>query len=293
MTTTNKTDYHSDYASISNSMLGVFDRSPAEYKAIYLDRTMEHQGGTKQTLIGQAVHAICLEKLEVDNVIAVYDEWCFKRDSKTKQIIDSLNPGPATEFREMYPDRICLKPSDAETVMRCVESLHASPLGELLQHKDAKFEVPLYWKCAFTGMDCRCMPDFHMDMGEYILAYDLKCTEQIYPNDWKRVAKRFSYWRQEAHYSAGMRSFYGKPVLYKFWVIETSKLFRVSRRAYDTASRDMFTEWYIRIMEELARCYQTDIWHDKWVEEEVSLSVTPWDRDQSEDELEYEDTGDE
>jgi hypothetical protein len=268
--------YHEDFQSVSKTMLNHFVDSHKEYATYYVHRTHSPPAPKKQMLIGSAVHDILLEKFDFDKVIAVYDESCFKRDGKTREILNSLNPGPAAEFRDMFPDRYCLKPDEAQVVHDVCNAVHDHALGDLIRHPEAKFEQPIYWQCEVTGLNCRCCPDFLIDMGDHVLCYDLKVTEQPKPNDFARVANRFRYWLQDAHYSAGIQSHYKKPVQFKFWVVEAGGLCRVSPRLYDPSSRDMAMESYRLEMALLKQCYATGDWADEWTEAETFIPLNPY-----------------
>lgn len=281
-------EYHLDFAHKSKTMINHFIDSRAEYHAYYVDRKLDPPAPKRVMEIGSAIHAVLLEKLDMDKVVAVYDEYCFKRDGKTRELINSLNPKAAEEFRDIHHGRHCLKPADAQLVFDVCESVRASALGPLLAEPSAVFETPIYWTCPFSGLLCRCCPDFYHDMGDYILAYDLKVTELPRPKDWQRVADRMRYWLQEAHYSTGLSTHFGKPVVFKFWVIEAGPLCRISRRVLDPASRAMAQEAYQLHMQDLASCYRTGNWTDKWTQEEEVFSVNPWNITTSAD-LEFDD----
>jgi hypothetical protein len=285
--------YHKNYSSISKTMLSTFIRSPYEYYRYYVKQDLSPPGPKKQMLIGSAAHAILLEKMMFTEVVAVYGHECFKRDSKTKEIINSLNPKTAAEFREANSDKICLKPDECEHVFNIVEAVRNHELGQLISDPQAKFEQEIYWKCEETGLQCRCCPDFHIDMGDHVLCYDLKVTEQIYPNLFNKVANRFGYWLQEQHYGAGLIAHYGKPVVFKFWAVEAGGFLRVVPYEYDTPSRENARTAYLSAMDRLARSYADDLWTDAWTSKVQFLTLSPWDLAmQDDEELEFDDDSD-
>lgn len=281
--------YHKDYRSVSKTMLMKFIASPYEYYRYYVEQDVDPPGPKKQMLIGSAVHAVLLDKMMFTDVVAVYPEDCFKRNSKTKEIINSLNPVPAAEFREANADRICLKPDECEQVFNVVEAVRNHELGRILSHPDAKFEQEIYWIDEQTELSCRCCPDFHIDMGDHVVCYDLKVTEQIQPSLFNKVANRFGYWLQEQHYGAGITAQYKKPVTFKFWAVEAGGFLRVVPYEYDTPSRENARTAYESAMERLRRAYGDNQWSDNWTQTTQFLTLSPWDLETQEDELEFDD----
>lgn len=268
-------------------MLSTFIKSPYEYYRYYVKQDTPTPEPKKQMLIGSAAHAVLLEKLMFSEVVAVYDDDCYKRDGKTKELLDSLNPKPAQAFREMNAGKICLKDSEAEQVFNIVQAVQQHDLGRILDDPAAQFEQEIYWTCPMTGIGCRCCPDFHIDMGDHVLCYDLKITEQIYPQPFNKVANRFGYWLQEQHYGAGIVSKYDKPVVFKFWAVEAGGFLRVVPYEYDTASRENARQAYELAMAKLKSAYDNDLWADDWTQKTQQLTLGPWDVALSDEDLEF------
>lgn len=274
-------EYHAD-DSVSKTKLNHFAKSTLNYWHYHVAKDIAPPAPKRQMVIGSAVHDVLLEGGDPDTRIAVYTDDCFKKDGT------SLNPKPAASFREANPEKYVMKAGDGLLVRAACDAVMEHELGDLIRDPEAVFETPIFWECEQTGLKCRAKPDFYIDMGDRILAYDLKTTEDIYPPEFARTAKRFRYWLQDAHYSAGLRAQFGKPVEFKFWVVEVKQPFRISPREYDGHSRDVANQAYRNLMGQLAECYRTNEWRDKWTRKTTYLTLGPWDVDISE-ELEFDD----
>jgi hypothetical protein len=277
----NKETYHSDFKRQSKTMLGHFLKSRSDYAAYYVNHTTRPPAPKRQMLVGSAVHAILLEHMPVDEVIAVYDDRCFKKDGK------SLNPVPAADFRDLHADKYVMKQADADLVMRVCASVLSHELGDVLTAENVVFETPHSWTCPYSDLECRMMPDFYCDMGDHILAYDLKTTEDIYPSGIKRTSKNFKYWLQDIHYSTGLETLFGKPVKFAFWFVEVPHPHRVARWEYPVAAKETAIGVYERLMNDVASCFKSGDWRDPWESGTNHFEFGPWDVDMPEEELEF------
>lgn len=264
--------YHKNYSRISKTMLGHFAKSPADFARYYVNCTEEPPAPKRQMVIGSAVHAILLEKRPFDDVVKVYEGSCLKSDG-------SLNGKPAAQFRDDNPDSYCMKEADAELVKRTCAAVMNHELGELVSHPAAVFELPQEWTCPETGIDCRLMADFFIDMDDHILAYDLKTTEDIYPSGVRRTAKTLKYWLQDAHYTSGLSTIFSKPVKFKFWFVEVKGPHRIAPWEYGDRSREIGFAAYQRMMGQLKECRDTNQWPDKWTQQVNEFVINPWDVD--------------
>lgn len=271
--------YHADFSRISRSMLSVFIDSKDDYRRIFVDKSQPPKKPTTEMVVGKAVHAMCLEGKTVDEVVVRYPLDCYKKNGH-------LNPTPARAYEAQVPDRMVVRDRDYEAIMDISANVLNSPLNGLLTDPAAIFEQTYIWNDKATGLPCRCRVDFALDVGTHVMAYDLKNTALFYPAAFKRVARRLRYWLQDAHYSEALEDHFGKPVKFKFWLIETTSPFRLRCVEYDTPSRDMARTWRSRIMKELAGCLHTRKWDDAWLKETTTLSVAPWDEEIGDEELE-------
>ena len=277
----NKETYHSDFKKLSKTMLGHFLKSRSDFASYYVHRTTKPPAPKRQMLVGSAVHSILLEHTEFEDTVAVYDDRCFKKGGK------SLNPVPAQDFRDLHADKFVMKQEDADLVLRACEAAVSHELGELLSAEGITFEQPYSWVCPYSDLQCRMMPDFFADMGDHILAYDLKTTEDIYPSGIQRTSKRFQYWLQDIHYSTGLEKLFGKPVKFAFWFLEVPHPHRIARWEYPVAAKETAVGVYERLMNDIASCYKSNDWRDPWECSTNHFEFGPWDVDMPEEELEF------
>lgn len=266
--------YHSDYKRISKTMLTHFVKSRNDYWRYYIQFLEQPPAPKRQMVIGSVVHKVLLERVAVTDAIAAYPNTCFKSNG-------AINPVPARKFESECAEsgKYAMKQSDADLVWQVCGAVYDHELGDLIGNDEAVFETPQYWTDEKTGLDCRLMCDFYLDMGDYILAYDLKTTEDIYPIGVHRTCKTFKYWLQDAHYSSGMETIFGKPVRFKFWFVEVGKPFRIAPYEYIPQARETGRQAYHAMMAQLEECYRTNCWEDPWTQEVNQLNLSPWDVD--------------
>lgn len=275
-------NYHLDFKSVSNTMLKHLDDVEKYYHYyVSMDRRPPNLGSKTQVMVGQVVHQILLEKVPVEEVLCHYTLSCFKSNG-------TLNPKPAKEFREQAEaeGKIVVKDDEFRRIMEICNAVNRHPLGRLLEKEGMIFEQPIYWTDNTTGIDCRACPDFAYNCGDEVLCYDLKITERANPRQWSRLAKKFAYYQQDAHYSSGLAHITGLPVRFVFWVVESVWPYRIAQYEYDAISRERAGEAYQLRLKELARRKKKNDWSDAWTQESNYLAVEPWDVPDLEDELE-------
>jgi hypothetical protein len=273
--------YHQNYSRISKTMLGHFAKSPADFARYYVYQTETPPSPKRQMVIGSAIHAILLERTPIEVAVKVYPASCLKSDG-------SLNGKPAASFREDNPEAFCMKEADALIVQSACDAVMEHELGELIDHPDAVFELPQEWTCPITGIDCRLMADFYIAFDDYVLAYDLKTTEDIYPAGVKRTAKTLKYWLQDAHYSSGLETIFGKPVKFRFLFLEINHPNRIAPWEYEPRSREICKSAYVRLMERLKACRDANYWPDEWTQQVNHFVVNPWEVDEATEDAEVE-----
>jgi len=275
-------NYHLDFARQSNTMLKHLDDVRKYYHYyVAMDRRPPNLSQKSQVMVGQCVHQILLEQVPVDELLCHYPPHCLKSNG-------AINPKPAKEFREAMQSegRVVVKDEDFKRIMEICNAAHQHPLGRLLEREGTAFEQPIYWTDNATGIDCRACPDFAYNTGTEVLCYDLKITERVAPQQWSRVARNFSYYQQDAHYSSGLAHITALPVRFVFWAIESVWPYRLAHYEYDPISRERASESHQRRLAELARRREKNDWEDPWTTEANFLAVDPWDVPDTDDELE-------
>lgn len=268
-------DYHSQLSSWSKTMLSHFVDSRVKAYHYYIAKDREPPKPSKQMLTGTVCHEVILEQKELEDLIAVYDDSCFKSNGH-------LNPKPAREFEAANEGKYCVRAAEAESIYDCLDRVMSSPIGDLVKVPSAVFETPIFWKDEASGLDCRCCPDIRIDMGGSITCVDLKFSTTPSERDFERSANRFGYYLQDAHYSAGVQQEFGKPVNFVFWVIEPEWPHRIGARYYSQQTRDMASSYRERLLADVADCIASNDWREPWMKEAKVMNVGPWDLEGSE-----------
>jgi hypothetical protein len=284
--TTNLTDeaYHAMLDVLSATTIKTAYRGQWEtYDQRYVSQTAPTPDFSNniRVQVGSLVHALLLDKAAPSDKICHYPADCFKSNG-------AINPKPASAFRELMAasGKTVLKDEDYHRVVSVCNSVMDNPLGELVLAPDAVFETAVFWKDSKTGRACRCKPDFMFEMDDQVVIYDLKVSEVASPDQWERVAKNQLYWLQDAHYSSGVAHTSGKPVSFKFWVVEAVAPYRIGCYYYDEISRERGSEAYMRLLSEMERRYQENDWVSDWTQEPTVLTLDQWDVNLPEEELE-------
>jgi hypothetical protein len=273
-------DYHKDFSRVSKTMLNLFYDSAFEYAETYIFGRMETKKQTKQMDTGGLLHSILLEKKELKDLVLEYPSSCLKSNG-------DLNGKPAAQFRADNPGVICLK--DTSEIQTAISAILKGLLKDwfaIVDHPGTHIEETIHFE---TPIPSRCKPDVFVDMGDHIICYDLKCTATFRPRDFLRTAKRFRYWLQDAHYSAGLIETFLKPVQFRFVVCEVVPPYRSQIRWYDERSREIARDSRLNKLMELSKRTESGNWIDDYSQE---LIVSPWDLgDTTEEELEgFDDT---
>lgn len=271
--------YHSDFGSISKTMLGHFVGSVEDFYHYYIAQDMKTPAPTAPMVVGTVLHEVLLEKKNLHDVCAVWPASCLKKN-------DAINPKPAADMRRAYPSINFVKADVYAEITGAINAVMNHQLGELIRDPQAVFEKPFRWTHSETGLPCRCRPDFMLELDDRIIIYDLKVTEQIRPSDFNRIARRLMYWLQDAHYSNCFAST-GKPVSFRFWLVEPKFPYRISPREYSPTSRSNAFSSHSTLMRKLSACYANDRWTDEWTRTTTYIDeVSPWDTGVQDDELE-------
>lgn len=270
-----KDEYHSDYDRVSKSMLNVFCESRELYRHYYVDRDLSPPRPSSAMDIGTIVHAVLLDRKHIDEVVAVYPESCYRSDG-------GLNGHAAKAFRADNPGRIAIKADDAAVVASCVQAVVDSESFFWIDHPDARREEISKWN---QILPCRAMVDLWVDDGASIYAFDIKTTAKIELSAFIPTARRLRYWLQDAHYSTGLQTLHRRQVVFEFICVETQPPFRVARRRYDDAARNLAFERYVEILDDVAECYETNTWSDTAEGGVDFMSLKPWEVGRTADEL--------
>ena len=260
-------NYHTDTTALTKTQLATFIKSPVDFYETFITRKLQKKS-TKQMVCGSVCHAVLLEGKDLEECFVVYPESCLKSDG-------SINGKPAAAFREQHPEAIGFgKARELIEISKVLYAVEDHQLGQLIALADQR-EQEVYG--SYNGRAIKCKPDFYTEG----LIYDLKFMEDVSLPQIKRSFRNFSYWLQDAHYSAVVG---GNPG-FRFWLVETQYPYRIKTVVYDDRSREIARDNWRRAMDSFIQA-EAD---NEWVEEvEIELTLSPWDMpDNVEEELDW------
>ena len=191
--------YHSG-PGISKSGLDDMD-PPARYYALHLDPSRTERTQTASQRAGTLAHCAILEPEEFGKRYAVGPD-CSRATKAWKEWEASLPAGVEA-----------IKPDEYETAMRQRESVLKLPgMAEILSAGMA--EVSAFWEDPYTGVLCRCRPDFVTTDA----LIDLKTVGRGDAFGFCRQAPKLNYHVQDAFYTWGYSASSGEPER-DFWFL--------------------------------------------------------------------------
>jgi exodeoxyribonuclease VIII len=238
--------YHAS-PGISNSGLGLIDRSPRHYYAWHLDPHRPPQPVRPGQLEGNLLHCALLEPDEFDKRYVVGPS--VHRGTKIWK-----------EWVAAHTDRIPIQADQRETAFAQAESALALPDVAAAVSKGMA-EVSAYWNDPVTGVLCRCRPDFVHEAGSGVVLLDAKSYSSAEKYEFARQAARKGYHRQDALYSDGYEIAAAVSVLaFIFVVIEAEWPYAACAVMLDEASIRAGRALYRRNLDVYAQCLKTNTW---------------------------------
>lgn len=258
--------YHADFDHVSKTMLNTFLSSPVIYQKTFVTREMKPKRPSAQMEIGTAVHSILLDRADISDVLALVPSCCLKSNG-------AINPKPFAEMREANPGTIFVKADEFRRIESIVQAVRDSEIGALVDAATDR-ERAIYWTDAASGLKCRAKPDWVCELETVVYVYDLKVCEQIDEFAWTRSAKRLRYWLQDAHYSSGLAKLTGKPVQFRFAVVESVYPYRTWLYEYCRNTREEAAARHARSLCKLSAAYSANEWKDDWSH---TITLNEWD----------------
>lgn len=198
--------YYSDNEYVTNSMLGMLNKSP-QHLLRYMQGATEH---TKALDIGKAFHTMVLEPAKLDSEVVVFE-------GKTRR-------GKAWEEFKLE--------NDDKTIVSTTEwNMINDMSGVVLENKEAlefinnsKHEIVEVWQNEDTLISCKGKADMVIEnLNGKKTIIDLKTSSDCSPESFRRSCYKYGYDRQAAFYLDGFKAD-------EFWfvVVEKEKPHRVA-----------------------------------------------------------------
>ena len=202
-------DINAYHASPGISKSGLDDMDPpARYYALHIDPNRPEREQTAAQRAGQLAHCAILEPEEFGKRYAVGPDCSTRAAKAWKEWEGSLPAGVEA-----------IKPQEYEVAMRQRESVLKIPgMKEILAGGHA--EVSAFWEDPYTGVLCRCRPDWAANCGALL---DVKTVGNSSPSDFRLQAARMRYDVQDAFYTEGYGLASGAvPDRFLFLTVETA-----------------------------------------------------------------------
>lgn len=235
--------YHSG-PGISKSGLDDMD-PPARYYALHLDPKRPVRVQTAAQRVGQLAHCAILEPEEFGKRYAVGPD-CSRANKAWKEWEASLPAGVEA-----------IKPSEYDTAMWQRESVLKLPgMTDILSA--GKAEVSAFWEDPYTGVLCRCRPDFAADCGVLL---DVKTVGNSSPSDFRLQAARMRYDVQDAFYTEGYSMASDSPVdRFLFLTVETDYPYLAAVHELAPESKSAGSEKARAALNVYAECLRNNEW---------------------------------
>ncbi len=235
--------YHSG-PGISKSGLDDMD-PPARYYALHLDPNRPERTQTASQRAGTLAHCAILEPEEFGKRYAVGPD-CSRATKAWKEWEASLPAG----VEAIKPDEAAVAWAQRE------RALKLPGMKEILSAGVA--EASAFWEDPYTGVLCRCRPDFAADCGVLL---DVKTVGNSSPSDFRLQAARMRYDVQDAFYTEGYGIASGSSVeRFLFITVETAYPFFAAIHEFLPESKAAGAEKARTALNTYARCLAENTW---------------------------------
>lgn len=139
-------EYHADNSHVGSSMLKVYRRSPARYKGLYIDGTIEPEETSPEMILGSVTHCLASgEPIEHEFLLA---RGCEDRRSK---LWKSFEEEAKLKGLTAIPEGVL---RDAKAM---ADALMADPIAKQYWESEGPTEEPIRW--TRDGVKLKCKPD--------------------------------------------------------------------------------------------------------------------------------------
>lgn len=258
------TDYHSLDA-LSNSSLSVLKRSPTEFHARFLAKTLKSEE-TDAMRLGSAVHMLALEP---ERFSLHYDVAIPPINPTTKKPYQSGSQA-YLKWQEGYQaerGKKAISSDDWENISLVARAFQSHPdIVSIMAAKTEKvFERGYEMQYLVEGQDpirIKCKPDCVIPSEGLII--DLKTTSDPHPDVWRWSAEEYGYHRQAAIYLQAMEAYYGRQFRFLFGVVRSKAPYEVGVYELDDDSISRGWAQVESLIAEYAQRKREDDWKSEW-----------------------------
>lgn len=262
-------DYHADFSHWSRSMLSVFRDRRRRAHAYYIDRDAQAPAKkvTPEMKLGSLVHASLLDPEERKLFLEI-PENLLSADGGIR-----TNEAKAWVKGHEANGVAALKKDD---FAKCEKMLEAAKkkLESWLQLPSRR-EHAIFWTNPETGIQCRCRPDWLIELDDSAIGFDLKTTGDADPNAFQYRCEEDT-WLQRAHYREGIQLATGKPVEWYLVVVESEYPFACQLSRFGDRTCQIAETERLNTLRELEACIRLDDWSEPWEKQINEINLRPW-----------------
>ena len=237
--------YHADTSRASKSSLDLIHQAPAKYHAKYLDPNAPKPEQKNYFNFGSAFHCAVLEPELFRNEYIVAPSFSGVGSVAKKQ-----------EFDQVNHDKKQISLADYQKIQGMAESVKGNPkIARLLSSGEA--EKQFNWIDTVTGARCKCKPDWITPDG-YIV--DLKSTDDASDEGFKRSARKYRYFVQDAFYTDGVEANGIEVKGFIFVAVEKGYPYLSNSFIYPDSEQEIGRETYRDDLQLWLKCQETGIY---------------------------------
>lgn len=245
-------DYHA-LPSVSSSMLKTILRSPAHYRAAYLDGAPRKEPSASM-ILGSLTHTLFLEPEQYGSEYIVAPE-CDRRTKEGNAVYAA--------FQDAADGLTIITAEQLQTAQAMANALCGHIIHEAMTGGHA--EASIFWTDDNTGLACRIRPDYHIppcDTWPSGLIIDVKTTDDARPEAFARTCVNFGYDLSAAMYCGGFQQHYvtDEPPLFLLLVVERDAPYAVACYECSPEMLDKGNEKYRKAMQLLADSTASGEW---------------------------------
>lgn len=284
--------YHA-LPSISKSGLDLLAQSPAIFHARVLDPNRPPRVEKAGQLEGNLAHCAVLEPQHFDSRYVMPPKNAPKRPTEAQW--NAAKPSPSSvaamewwsDFNAESDGKRVITADQYEVALRQADSIRALP--EINRYLGSgKAEVSAFWRDPFTGVECRCRPDFvHPTSASSVVLVDVKTFSSAAAEEFRRQCARKKYHVQDTFYSEGF-SIAARVTVEKFVfvAVETEYPYAAASYTLGAASREEgYLEWR-RLLDVYEECLRTKKWPG-YADKTVEIDLPPYAFTSQEVEISY------
>jgi hypothetical protein len=252
-------------------MLNKFLDSGRAYHGYYVAEPKRPQPPpTEDMQFGTLIHAALFEPDTLPNLCARVPADVLNKDGHRKG-------KPYTDWLEGIPETATVLADEKwDALQECVAAVRQE-IGKYMDDADAVTEQVIRWTDSDSGLKCRMKLDLAIEFEDMVAVWDVKSSRAANWDSFRKTAEDLKYWLQFDHYTAGVsQHFGGKRVVFRFVPVQTTWPHWATVYPMDSGSALAAGDVRKRALNDLAACYETDVWCEPDEIHREALVMRPW-----------------